>query len=366
LVLAAKGDETMTEEKNKEEKKGCKVCLALYLARPMPIGMVIVFCVLVMFLWFLTVASYQKDVGFGVLLGVFSLLVTGALVWFVGSGRGSEKYLCLFSDKRGELHHHTVLPPARQLPDGKTVYYFVPQNAPSNAPLEDWDITGPILRLRLVGWFKTNQVFNVEVGRAADWIIDRVRVVVSGGDEFIALRLRRRSCCHYEEHVVSAEEAIRLIEFPHEATVIPSTVNQLIGRVKQLKSMLGCANDDVNMYADAAGTWKKQAVDGWSRVNALYEVLQRLERALAASKSVSKSKIVADARVAVAEIMDSNLLHSINDEQMEAVCRAIQDAGTLSVSPIDVLVREFDQSIEGKDVPMLKVSPTPAAVVRQA
>ena len=354
----------MTEEKNKEEKKGCKVCLALYLARPMPIGMVIVFCVLVMFLWFLTVASYQKDVGFGVLLGVFSLLVTGALVWFVGSGRGSEKYLCLFSDKRGELHHHTVLPPARQLPDGKTVYYFVPQNAPSNAPLEDWDITGPILRLRLVGWFKTNQVFNVEVGRAADWIIDRVRVVVSGGDEFIALRLRRRSCCHYEEHVVSAEEAIRLIEFPHEATVNPSMVNQLIGRVKQLKSMLEYAQTDMSTCVGMADGWKKQAVDGWSRLRLLDNLLFCLQSAIAETKGKMSSKVAAgNARMAIEYLSSNGLVFPLPQDRDFMASEEVTAA-------YEAVARKFDVQLPAEQVmlkePVVAAETPPAPAAQKA
>lgn len=344
----------MSEEAKKKEEaeKECGVCANFEIEKTTSFfwASLALIVMLILIFW---LGSLPKESTFGFVAFIWgvALLCVGVVFAIIATNRLFGRFINCFFDKSGVLHFHKTPPSTRLNAEGKTVYYFVPENAPSNAPLEDWDIPGPIMHLHLASWRSDSRVLNVEAGCADDLTIDRVKVVGEGDKSFISLRLRRKSWKH-EAFVVSVASALKIVG---EAAVKSSLAEHLFERIKDRQFQLDEVRECLRREEGVASTWKQYAVSGWARVNAIYEVLMRLEKALAASKSVSKSKIVADARVAVEEILESKLMQSGDDVERKEVCTAIRDALTASSgNPIDQLVRDFDAVIAVRDVPMLK------------
>ena len=367
------------EEKKKEEKevKGCGDCLNengengpfRKLFGVSLFGVTFGFCLCVL----LCVVVFPREEGGGsAIVYALAVIVTLAFatVYFLTNVVG--RYLYGFYPKDEKWHLHAKSVPyvvTKMYASGPTKdfcdrdYYYIPSNmAGSKEELfSKFGIDRPILRIPDGGWFKSYAILSSGTTRYNDWSIDRARLI--DGTVTVRLRYKLRDATAM---IVTPEEAIRIIETCNDQVGTKSLATCLLDEMEHRKVMLGYANSDMNAYADVAKKWKKQAVDGWSRVNAMYEVLARLEKALEASKKVSKSRIIADARVAVSEIMGSNLLHHGDEAERDIICGAIQDAGTPTVTPVNVLINEFDQSIAAKDVPMLKVLPACDSAVQQA
>ena len=367
------------EEKKKEEKevKGCGDCLIGHgntlsfqkMEGGRLFGAVFAFCLIAAIgaMCFSLDGGGARTVCLG--LATFGLLMFGT---FYSSWNVVGRYLYGFHAKEGKWHLHAKSVPyvvTKMYASGPTkdycdrAYYYIPSNmAGSQEELfSKFGIDRPILRIPDGGWFKSYAILSSGTTRYNDWSIDHAQL--TWGTLTVRLRYKKRDDTAM---IVTPEEAIRIIETCNDQVGTKSLASYLLDEMEHRKVMLGYANSDMNAYADVAKKWKKQAVDGWSRVNAMYEVLARLEKALEASKKVSKSRIIADARVAVSEIMGSNLLHHGDEADRDIICGAIQDAGTPTVTPVNVLINEFDQSIAAKDVPMLKVLPACDSAVQQA
>lgn len=327
----------MSEEAKKEEKKKCGACLNVDGNKPMSVPLVLFGSMLLGFgTWCNTMLLMKSEssIGWIVFFIVVELLLGGIVLPAVFYRRLFGSCVYCFSDKAGHQHHHKNAPSTRLNAEGKTVYYFVPENAPSNAPLEDWDIPGPIIHLHLASWRSDSRVLNVEAGCADDLTIDRVKVVGEGEESHISLSLRRRSW-NNEEFVVSVASALKIIG---EAAVKSSLAEHLFERIKDRQFWLDDACECARRAGESAEKWKKVAVGSCARIRFTKELLDRFEAALAASKKQFKSKIAGDARSAVSRLKCSYVVNPLSGEEQDL----LTDPGV--TKKLEILLTGFDQS----------------------